>query len=76
MAGSPLKIFLNLVIPNFIQCFTENSIGMFIKKLTNRKEGRTHTTYRLVKSKRVDCIPQHICMLDLESLNDLAEYKP
>lgn len=48
---------------------------MFIKKITNRKEGKIYITYRLVKSMRIDGIPRHISVLDLGSLNDLAQHK-
>ncbi len=41
---------------------------MFIKKITNRKAGKTYVTYRLVASKRVNGIPRHIPVLDLGSL--------
>lgn len=48
---------------------------MFIKKVTNRKAGKTYITYRLVKSKRVDGVPKHITVLELGSLVNLATEK-
>jgi len=41
---------------------------MFIKKITNRKSGKTYITYRLVKSIRVEGTPRHISVLELGSL--------
>lgn len=41
---------------------------MFIKKVTNRKSGKTYITYRLVKSKRIDDTPRHVSVLELGSL--------
>jgi len=41
---------------------------MFIKKVTNRKSGKTYITYRLVKSIRVDGTPRHVSILELGSL--------
>ena len=41
---------------------------MFIKKVTNRKSGKTYITYRLVKSKRVGGVPRHVSVLELGSL--------
>jgi transposase len=48
---------------------------MFIKKVTNRKAGKTYITFRLVKSKRVDGVPRHITILELGSLANLATEK-
>ena len=41
---------------------------MFIKKVTNRKAGKTYITYRLVKSTRLHGVPRHVPILDLGSL--------
>ena len=48
---------------------------MFIKKVTNRKAGKTYITFRLVKSKRVDGVPRHITILELGSLANFAARK-
>lgn len=48
---------------------------MFIKKVTNRKSGKTYISYRLVKSKRIDGVPRHINILDLGSLADISVEK-
>ena len=44
---------------------------MFIKKVTNTKNGITYLTYRLVKSQRIDGIPKHINILELGSLSEI-----
>lgn len=44
---------------------------MFIKKVTNNKNGISYLTYRLVKSQRIDGIPKHINILELGSLSDI-----
>jgi transposase len=46
---------------------------MFIKKVTNQKEGKTYLTYRLVKSVRINGVPRHITILELGSLASLDE---
>jgi hypothetical protein len=48
---------------------------MFIKKVTNRKNGAIYLTYRLVKSMRVNGIPKHVNILELGSLADIPEQK-
>ena len=48
---------------------------MFIKKVTNRKGGKTYLTYRLVKSKRIDGNPLHINVLELGSLKNIPTEK-
>ncbi len=44
---------------------------MFIKKVTNNKNGISYLTYRLVKSQRIDGIPKHINILELGSLSGI-----
>lgn len=44
---------------------------MFIKKVTNNKNGISYLTYRLVKSQRIDGIPRHINILELGSLSEI-----
>jgi transposase len=44
---------------------------MFIKKVTNRKQGSMYLTYRLVKSVRLNGKPQHVNILELGSLQEL-----
>ena len=44
---------------------------MFIKKVTNKKGGKTYLTYRLVISKRIGGISRHISILELGSLPNI-----
>ena len=44
---------------------------MFIKKVTNNKNGIAYLTYRLVKSQRIEGIPKHINILKLGSLPEI-----
>ena len=44
---------------------------MFIKKVTNNKNGIAYLTYRLVKSQRIEGIPKHINILELGSLSEI-----
>lgn len=44
---------------------------MFIKKVTNNKNGIPYLTYRLVKSQRVDGVPRHINILELGSIPEI-----
>ena len=44
---------------------------MFIKKVTNNKNGISYLTYRLVKSQRIGGVPRHINILELGSLSDI-----
>jgi len=48
---------------------------MFIKKITNQKEGKTYLSYRLVKSVRIQGVPRHITILELSSLTSIDEKK-
>lgn len=56
-----------MAICNFAKMF----FVMFIKKVTNKKNGTVYLSYRLVKSQRINGIPKHINILELGSLQEI-----